>query len=232
MKSNGTSPSLEVLIAKLRIDRREFLRAVATALVWLQAPVLSGAPARAEGGSVDPAVAQTLEAFADTLIPGEKRSAADRAIAGGGVGAGAVQAGALQLLSSPRSGLASLLPALSSQLNADVVAFAAARGIDLDPAVPPLVALDFPMRTAFLVELMAGAGASQAPFLLLALVVFLAYHAAAHLPTVDAVREHHPGLAAIGFPLPQADGLWRFPDFSYRRRLARRHPRTRRGSPV
>ena len=46
------------------------------------------------------------------------------------------------------------------------------------------------------------------------------------------MREGHPGLAAIGFPAPDADDLWRFPEFSYRRVLANKHPRTTgKGSP-
>lgn|SRR5262245_4134711 len=224
--------SVDALIVSLRIDRRQFLRAVAAALVSMQVPGLRSTNARAEAASLDPAVVQTMEAFADTLIPGEKRSAADRTVAGAGVGAGAVQAGAIDLLCSERSGLAPFLPVLSTAIDASVTTYAAERGIMLDPAVPPLVALDFAARTALLVELLAAAGPLQVPFLLLALIVFVAYHAAAHLPTVDAVRGHHPGLAAIGFPLPQADGIWRFPDFSYRRRLARRHPRTHRDNPA
>ena len=36
----------------------------------------------------------------------------------------------------------------------------------------------------------------------------------------------HPGLTAIGFPSPDDDGLWRFPDHSYGRPLARPHPAT------
>jgi len=222
---------LDELVARLRIDRRQFLRAVAAALTWTQLPGSTLAPAPAGAVAVDPTIAETLEAFADTLIPGEKRTPDDRAVAGAGTGAGAVQAGALDLICSPRSGLAGILPALTTQINAAAIAFAEARGIALDPAVAPLVALDFAARTAFAVELLAAPGAFHAVYLLLAVVAFLAYHAAAHLPTVDAIRSGHPGLVAIGFPPPDADGLWRFPRFSYRRKLARRHPRTRRGSP-
>jgi hypothetical protein len=60
-------------------------------------------------------------------------------------------------------------------------------------------------------------------------LVFLAYHTAGYLPTAQAVREGHPGLKAIGFPKPDPDGLWRFREFSYRRKLARHHPHTTRG---
>ena len=62
---------------------------------------------------------------------------------------------------------------------------------------------------------------------------FLAFHTAGHLHTADAVRQKHPGLATIRFPQPDPDGLWRFPTFSYRRRLARLSPRTTpSGSPA
>jgi enediyne biosynthesis protein E8 len=54
----------------------------------------------------------------------------------------------------------------------------------------------------------------------------LAFHTAGHLSTADAVRSGHPGLAWLDFPLPDADGLWRYPEFSYRRELATTHPAT------
>ena len=47
------------------------------------------------------------------------------------------------------------------------------------------------------------------------------------------VADGHPGLAWLRFPAPDADGLYRFPVFSYGRRLARRHPdTTASGSPA
>ena len=42
----------------------------------------------------------------------------------------------------------------------------------------------------------------------------------------------HPGLATIGFPAPNKNGVWRFPKFSYRRILAKPHPNARRGNPA
>ena len=98
--------------------------------------------------------------------------------------------------------------------------------------MPPFVALDFASRTALLVEILDGDGPDQAAFSALAAVVFLAYHTAGHLPTAVAIRDGHPGLAAIGFPPPDPDGLWRFPEFSYRRVLARPHPHSQRGNPA
>jgi len=50
---------------------------------------------------------------------------------------------------------------------------------------------------------------------------------------VDALKAGHPGLLALGYQLPDADGLWRFPKFSYRRKLAELHPDTTpSGSPA
>jgi hypothetical protein len=54
----------------------------------------------------------------------------------------------------------------------------------------------------------------------------LAFHTAGHLSTAEAVRSGHPGLAWIDFPAPDPDGLWRYPEFSYRRSLAAVHPAT------
>jgi hypothetical protein len=63
----------------------------------------------------------------------------------------------------------------------------------------------------------------------LAAIAMLAFHTAAHLDTAPAVRAGHPGLAWLRFPQPNADGLWRFEHFSYRRALASRHPGTTSG---
>ena len=60
----------------------------------------------------------------------------------------------------------------------------------------------------------------------LAALAFLAFHTAGHLHTADAVRAGHPGLKRLGFPKPDADGLWRFPGSSYKKRLAHHHPGT------
>jgi hypothetical protein len=51
----------------------------------------------------------TLEAFADTIIPGERRWPGDRAVAGVGTGGGAVAAGAVGLLEDPACGIAGMV---------------------------------------------------------------------------------------------------------------------------
>ena len=71
-----------------------------------------------------------------------------------------------------------------------------------------------------------GSGRDQVVWYALAAIAMLAFHTAAHLDTAEAVRRGHPGLAWLRFPTPDADGLWRYEDFSYGRAVARRHPRT------
>ena len=220
--------------ARFGVTRRQLLKAAAAgAVAWQVRPWAVRPPAAfADTPPSDPTIVPTLEAFSDTLIPGEKRSPADRAIAGAVSGPGAVQAGAIDVMFFPASGVEPALPALAAGLNSRATAFAAEHAILLDPTVPPLVSLDFAQRTELLVELLDGTDPDQVAYFALAALVFVAYHTAGHLPTADAVRAGHPGLVAIGFPPPDADGLWRFPVFSYRRVLARRSPRTRRGSPA
>ena len=185
------------------------------------------------GTTSDPETA-TLEAWADTLIPGEKRWDGDDAIAGVARGAGAVQAGALTLMRDPVVGVGPFMPAFAAAVNAEAVSFATARRRTLDPTRPPFVALTYADRSALVAQLVDDtSGTQQLLWFALAGLVFLAYHTAGWLPTAEAVRQGHPGLRAIGFPRPDADGLWRFPHFSYRRALARRHPATTRtGNPA
>jgi hypothetical protein len=216
------------------LKRRRLLQLVALApFAWQARPWLVSAPdAFAQTLPNDPTTVSTLEAFADTLIPGEKRSPDDPAIAGAAAGPGAVQAGALALMNFAPVGVAPALPGFATGLNAHAVQYAASHAIVLDPTVPPFVALAFADRTALLVEILDGSGPDELAFFALAALAFLAYHTAGHLPLVDAVRGGHPGLAAIGFPQPQADGVWRYTDFSYRRALSARHPQTsKRGNP-
>ena len=220
-------------MSTLELSRRRLLTLAAGAFVawqsrpWRLAPPTVGAQMIPS----DPLIVPTLEAFADTLIPGEKRSPLDRAIAGAASGPGGVQAGALDVMNSPAAGVGPLLPAVAAGLNARAAAFAAQNAILLDPTVPPLVSLDFAERTALLVQLLDGTDVDQILWFAVAALVFLAFHTAAHLDTAAAIAAGHPGLAAIGFPPPNADGLWRFPNASYRRAVAPKHPRSKRGSP-
>jgi hypothetical protein len=223
------------------LDRRQ--------LLWLAAIGIAGAPAAASAASPHPpdptgAVSTdpvgllgtksdpetlTIEAVADTLIPGQKRFASDVAIAGVARGAGAVQAGAIEFMRFRGTGVGAALPVFAGAVNTEAAAYVVEHHKVVDPTLPPFVALGYADRKAMLDGLLnTGNGDEQLFWFALAGLVFLAYHTAGYLSTAEAVRQGHPGLKAIGFPLPDRDGLWRFPEFSYRRELARTHPQTTR----
>jgi hypothetical protein len=175
----------------------------------------------------------TLEAFADTIIPGEKRFPDDHAIAGAASGGGAVAAGALELLETPATGVTDGLGPLSQRLNEHAVGYAEETGLTLDDSVPAFVALPFEHRAAIVQRLTTPGHPEKDGWVLLAMFSNMAYDIAAHLPTADALEAGHPGLMAMGFAKPDADGLWRFPQFSYGRQLAKPHPATTEsGSPA
>ncbi|ASY34702.1 hypothetical protein STTU_4275 [Streptomyces sp. Tu6071] len=176
------------------------------------------------GGSPDRNI--TLEAFADTIVPGEKRSADDRAVAGAAPGPGAVAAGALELLETPATGLVDALDDYVLSLNGHATGHAERYGLRLDTDVPPFVALSHEERTALVAALVAPGHPERELWVLLALFCNMAFDTGAHLHTAEAIAAGHPGLSAIGFSAPDPDGLWRFPAFSYNRPLARLHPDT------
>ena len=223
-----------------RLSRRQLIQGLLAAVVVLEA---GAAPAARAAGldelaapvalPLPPAVVATLEAFADTLVPGAKRHAGDRSVAGAAPGAGAVDAGALALLTMPEAGMELLLPELAALLDGEATAYAASHLIVLDPTVPPLVALPFGARTALLSQLLDPTHPDQQVWILLTLMVFLAFHTAGFEHTTEAIASGHPGLARLRFPAADADGLYRYPDFSYRSRLADAHPgTTASGSPA
>lgn len=168
----------------------------------------------------------TIEAYADTVLPGEKRSADDRAVAGAAPGPGAVTAGALELLELPGGGLAPALDTLADGLNHHAGEYAAANGLGLDEDVPAFVALTFEHRTALLQALTAPGHPEKQMWVGLALFAYMAFDSAAHLSTHQALAEGHPGLRWLGYRHPDADGLFRFPRFTYGRALAPAHPAT------
>ncbi|MEU8373311.1 DUF5987 family protein [Micromonospora sp. NPDC048894] len=175
----------------------------------------------------------TIEAFADTIVPGEKRSPDDQAVAGAAPGGGAVAAGALELLELPAGGLADSLDGLALTLDMHAGEYAAEQGIALDPALPAFVALPFAHRTELVRRLTDPEHPEKQMWVGLALFSNMAFDSAAHLPTVAALADGHPGLLHIGYHRPDADGLWRYPNYSYGRPLAPLHPDTTpTGSPA
>ncbi|GAA2409634.1 DUF5987 family protein [Streptomyces glaucosporus] len=178
-------------------------------------------------------VSLTLEAYADTIVPGEKRWPGDRAVAGAATGGGAVAAGALELLRWDATGISDGLDDLARRVNEHARSYAREAGLELDPDVPPFVALEFEHRTELVARLTRPGHPEKEFWVLLSLFCNMAFDSAAHLHTADALRDGHPGLRAMGITQPDADGLWRFGRSGYGRRLARLHPTTTpSGSPA
>ena len=183
--------------------------------------------------SEDPVYTLTLEAFADTIVPGEKRHPDDRAIAGVVEGPGSVQAGAIELMHHSAPGIEAGLPSLVAMLNNHATAYAQEHGIDLDTTVPPFVALDYPHRYALVGRLTSPGHPEKAGWVLLALFSNMAFDSAPHKSTADAMAEGHPVSSVLGFKPANADGLWRFKDYGYHQELAKTHPNTTEsGSPA
>jgi hypothetical protein len=175
----------------------------------------------------------TLEAFADTIVPGEKRSPQDRSVAGISEGGGAVQAGAVAVLESPEAGLAEALDDFARGLNEHADRYRVEFGLEADAGVPSFVALPAEHRTALVRILTAPGHPEKGQWVGMAMFCNMAFDTGPHMHTVDAIRDGHAGLTSLGFAKPDADGLWRFPESSYRRPLARLHPdTTSTGSPA
>ena len=172
---------------------------------------------------LDPGSIMTLEAFADTIVPGNKRYPEDRAIAGESSDGGAVAAGALDLLQSPAGGVAQWLPALAQGLNAYAQGMFGGNG---DDSVPPFVALSYDQRVALVTHLTTQDTPERQGWVNLAVFSNMAFDSAAHLHTTEALAAGHPGLQILGFAPPDSDGLWRFPQSSYGRPLSKSHPAT------
>ncbi|MEV6028334.1 DUF5987 family protein [Streptomyces sp. NPDC052036] len=213
-------------------DRRSILKALVATLAELSAGALDIPTAEADDVS-ESWTTQTLEAFADTLIPGQRRFTGDVVVAGAVTGPGAVQAGVVGLLNSPELPVAPLLPAIAALLDARAVAYAALRLIWLSPTRPPFVGLSFSHRTALVGGLFDPDDLDRPIWQVLSLLVGLAFDTAGQQDTVEALGQGHPGLKWLRFPDPDPDGLWRFPEFSYGRPLAALHPgTTASGSPA
>lgn len=159
--------------------RREALRA----LVAATAVLATVRPAAAHATALSTVTTQTMEAFADTVVPGRKRGPGDRAIAGADSVPGAVEAGALTLFAMPQLGIAELMAGFAVDLNAHAVSYAVRNLLLLDPTVPPFVALSFAHRTTLLRQLCLPPGLDQQIWIVLVFLVHLAFNSAGHLHT-------------------------------------------------
>jgi hypothetical protein len=204
------------------LSRRDFVERVGA--LGLGALAYSALPVAERMLAADPALAAvgpddaTLQAFADTMIPGRKATRTDlgneidpRAIAGVDSLPGAVEADALALYHHPEIGFDALEAPFLAELSSRSVS---AGGAFLD--------LDFDHRVRVCVDGLAFSNPSRVVWEAAAAVPFTAFCAAALIP--NATADKASGYRVMGLPGAAPNG---YRDFSYRRRLARE--RTRHG---
>lgn len=162
----------------------------------------------------------TLQAFADTIIPGRRATRTDlgnaihpEAIAGVDSLPGAVETDALALYHHPLAGFDTLEPAFL----ADLESRAAQQG-------GPFLSLPFAARTRVVASGLSFENSERLLWEAAAAVPFTAFCAAALVEEQTAAKAS--GYAVMGLPGRAPHGYQR--DFSYRRRLARE--RTPHGS--
>lgn len=168
----------------------------------------------------------TLEAFADTVVPGRKRHARDRAIAGVSDSPGAVEAGALAVLQDPATGIDDGVGEMAQLLDARAREAAADRGLAVRADGTAFADLDYQARRTLVAQLTEPNAPLRDFWFLLALFSYMAYDSAPHRDTAAALMDDHPGLLALGFARPDEAGRWRFSRSSYGRPLASLHPAT------
>ena len=212
----------DALIAE--ISRRGFLHRAGA--FGLGALVLSAAPIAEE--LIDPGEARaqvgldpdaTLQAFADTMIPGRKAERTDlgnvihpQAIAGVDARPGAVEADVLALYHHPLTGFDALEPAFLAELQQRALSVGSG----------DFVSLNFDRRVAVCRAGLDFSNPVRIVWEAAAAVPFTAFCAAALAPEQRA--EKASGYRVMGLPGAEPVGYRRF---SYRRKLSRE--RTRRG---
>jgi hypothetical protein len=188
------------------------------ALVASAGPVARGlldpSPALAEPDLAD----ATLQAFADTMIPGRKAAKTDlgneihpQAIAGVDPLPGAVEADALALYHHPNVGFDALEPAFLADLST--------RSLGQGGA---FLTLDFDHRVAVCVAALSFDNPARVLWEAAAAVPFTAFCAAAMIPNATAAKAS--GYRVMGLPGIAPKG---YPSFSYRKTLSRE--RTKKG---
>lgn len=218
--------SHDALLAGL--TRRGLLqRAAGSALALSAAGALLAPPrsARAQspldallGNGVSPTDA-TMQAFADTMLPGRRIDRTEsgapvhpQAIAGADPLPGSVEADALAVYHHPEIGFDDLEPAFLADLNAR----SAQQG-------GPFLELPFDKRVATCIAGLDFGNPSRLVWEAAAAIPFVAFCAAALIPNTTSAKA--VGYRVMGLP-GVAPGGYR--DFSYRRRLS--HERTKTGS--
>ena len=217
----GSHPEHGALLADL--TRRGFLQR--GGILGLGALVLGATPVAREILAAAPAEAQqpalpdaTLQAFADTMIPGRHAARTDlgneihpRAIAGADARPGAVETDALALYSHPLIGF----QAIASAFFSDLTSRSLPRGGDF-------LSLDFDRRVDVCKDGLAFSNPGRPLWEAAAAVPFVAFCAAALVPEQRA--EKASGYRVMGLPGAAPQG---YRNFSYRRKLGRE--RTRKG---
>jgi len=200
----------------LELSRRDFLRD--TSVLGAAALIASAMPVADRILAADPALAAvsdadaTLQAFADTIIPGrmaEKTDLGDeihpQAIAGVDDEPGAVEADVLRLYHHPLTGFDTLEPAFLAELNT--------RSLQQGG---PFLSLDFEQRSAVLLQALSFDNEDRVLYEAAAAVPFTAFCAAAVHPV--GTSKNASGYRVMGYPGAAPQGYKRY---SYGRKLAR-----------
>jgi hypothetical protein len=206
------------------LSRRDFLGRVGA--LGAGALALSALPVAERMIAADPAVAAvslddaTLQAFADTMIPGRRAERTDLgdeihplAIAGADPEPGAVEADALRLYKNELIGFS---PALVGPFLADLSIRSLQHG-------GPFLTLGFDQRVAVCMQALDHSNGDRVLYEAAAAVPFTAFCAAAEHPV--GTDEVASGYRVMGYPGAAPNG---YRSFSYRRKLAKE--RTKRGN--
>jgi hypothetical protein len=210
-------------IVERELSRRDFLQRTAT--LGAGAMVLAALPVAERMIAADPAIAAlrpddaTLQAFADTILPGRKAAKTDLgdeidplAIAGVDSEPGAVEADSLRLYHDPLIGFDALAPAFLSDLSGRALQQG---GVFLT--------LAYDKRVAAVLSGLSFDNPSRTVWEAAAAVPFTAFCAAAEHATGTSANAS--GYRVMGYPGAAPNG---YRGASYRRKLSTE--RTRRGS--
>jgi hypothetical protein len=205
------------------LSRREFVRRASA--LGAGALVLSALPVAERMIAADPALAAvsiddaTLQAFADTLIPGRKAAKTDlgddihpQAIAGVDRRPGAVEADALRVFHDPLVGF----PALAGPFLADI------SSRSLQQGNPSFLLLNFKQRTQVCLQALSFSNPDRVLYEAAAAVPFAAFCAAVEHPI--GTSRNASGYRVMGYPGAAPNG---YRGFSYRRKLSKE--RTQKG---
>jgi hypothetical protein len=198
------------------LSRRDFVRH--TSALGVAALIASAVPVAGRLLSANPAYAAvsaddaTLQAFADTIIPGREAEKTDlgdeihpQAIAGVDSEPGAVEADVLRLYHHPLTGFDALEPVFLAELNT--------RSLQQGG---PFLDLDFDGRTAVLLQALSFDNDDRVLYEAAAAVPFTAFCAAAVHPV--GTSKNASGYRVMGYPGAAPQGYRRY---SYGRKLAR-----------